>query len=141
MKHILVSRFCIIIAGGPEPDKVMDIEELAALGQTQGFCPYYHARNVASNAELILMPYNYLLDAASRRSLRVAWPGSVVIFDEAHNLEGVASDSASFELTSFDIAASIAETQKCITHLRGEGGGRYLLYILLMVWNAWIEQC
>jgi regulator of telomere elongation helicase 1 len=108
---------------GPEADRVMDIEELAELGRSTGFCPYYHGRNSAGEAELILMPYNYLLDAASRRSLKVAWPGAIVIFDEAHNLEGVASDSASFELTSYDIAAAITEVQKCLTAVRkGDSG-------------------
>jgi Rad3-related DNA helicase len=33
------------------------------------------------------MPYNYLVDAARRRGLGVAWEGAVVIFDEAHNIE------------------------------------------------------
>jgi Rad3-related DNA helicase len=109
---------------GPEADRVMDIEELAELGRSTGFCPYYHGRNSAGEAELILMPYNYLLDAASRRSLKVAWPGAVVIFDEAHNLEGVASDSASFELTSYDVAAAISEVQKCLTAVRkGDSSG------------------
>jgi regulator of telomere elongation helicase 1 len=42
--------------------------------------------------------YNYLLDPAFRGSLGLAWQGAVVIFDEAHNVESVASDAASFDL-------------------------------------------
>ena len=37
------------------------------------------------------------------------WANSVVIFDEAHNLESIASDAASAEMTSHDIALAIDE--------------------------------
>lgn len=46
-----------------------------------------YCRELASSAELVFMPYNYLVDAARRRGLGVAWEGAVVIFDEAHNIE------------------------------------------------------
>jgi Rad3-related DNA helicase len=42
----------------------------------------------------------------------VNWLNSVIIFDEAHNLEGVASDAASAELSSLDIAGAIAELDR-----------------------------
>ena len=41
------------------------------------------------------------------------WAGAVVIFDEAHNLEGVASDAASAELSSYDMAAALSELDDC----------------------------
>jgi regulator of telomere elongation helicase 1 len=40
----------------------------------------------------------------------------VVIFDEAHNLESFASDSASFDLSSVDVSGCISEVQKVISY-------------------------
>ncbi|CAM9662475.1 unnamed protein product, partial [Choristocarpus tenellus] len=52
-------------------NQVVDIEELVSLAKTHQFCPYYHSRGEAPQAELVLMPYNYLLDPNSRRGVKV----------------------------------------------------------------------
>ena len=49
-------------------------------------CPYYMARELKANADIVFMPYNYLLDAKARRIHGVELQGNVVIFDEAHNV-------------------------------------------------------
>lgn len=45
----------------------------------------------------------------------------MIIFDEAHNLESVASEAASFELTSAQVAGAQEEALKC-HKLFAEGG-------------------
>ena len=35
------------------------------------------------------MPYNYLVDASTRRALNIELTHDVLIFDEAHNIEKV----------------------------------------------------
>lgn len=50
----------------------------------------------------------------------------MVIFDEAHNLESVASEAASFELTSAQIAGAQEEALRCYKIFSGgetEAGG------------------
>lgn len=37
-------------------------------------------------AELVLLPYNYIIDPHLRKIHKVDLSGSIVIFDEAHNL-------------------------------------------------------
>lgn len=71
-------------------------------------------RDNIEDADLILLPYNYLVDPSIRSTLNVEWRNSIVIFDEAHNLESVASDASSFALSSVDIAACIKEMQDAI---------------------------
>ncbi|CAM9479536.1 unnamed protein product, partial [Chrysoparadoxa australica] len=97
--------------GGPSggSQSVMDIEELAAAGKKEAFCPYYYGRQSLADADLVLMPYNYLVDRNSRKTVKVNWKGAVVIFDEAHNLEQVASEAASIELTSAHLGGAIGE--------------------------------
>jgi regulator of telomere elongation helicase 1 len=68
---------------------LMDIEEAVSFGKSNSMCSYFSMREAALSAELILMPYNYLLDASIRASLKLEWSRAIVIFDEAHNLEEV----------------------------------------------------
>lgn len=56
----------------PRPaKKVSDIEELVSLAKQHEFCPFYLGRGQAPGAELVLMPYNYLLDPGTRRGIKV----------------------------------------------------------------------
>ena len=56
--------------------------------QGRGPCPFYLSRNMAETADLIFMPYNYVLDGRTRMTLTsLPWQGAVIIFDEAHNVE------------------------------------------------------
>ena len=77
---------------------VADIEDLLTVGRGVGGgaggvgpCPYYLSRAWAKDADVVLMPYNYLIDANTRKGLELAVPlsGSIVIMDEAHNVEQV----------------------------------------------------
>jgi Rad3-related DNA helicase len=54
----------------------------------QQVCPYYLPREdkILNDAQLILMPYNYIIDPVARRGLHIQWDNAVVLFDEAHNL-------------------------------------------------------
>jgi regulator of telomere elongation helicase 1 len=101
-------------AFGTQP--IMDMEDLILMGNTRKVCPFYYTRSVVQDAELILVPYNYLFDKDARETTLqdIPWSNSVVIFDEAHNLESFASDSASFDLTSLDISCCISEVQRVI---------------------------
>eukprot|EP01041_Mallomonas_annulata_P002372 gene2372-4604_t len=100
---------------------IEDIEALMRRGKSDRICPYFFTREASTTAELILLPYNYLLDTSIRVSLKIEWKNAIVIFDEAHNLERVASDSASISISSADIAQCIKELQQVITLLKTFG--------------------
>jgi len=100
--------------------RIMDIEELAKRGKSEDVCPYFHSRSASEEARLLLMPYNYLLEASIRKTLNVNWEGAVVIFDEAHNLEKVACDAVSVSLSSADIGACIAELKQTLRELANQ---------------------
>ena len=50
------------------------------------FCPYYASKDRAAAADLIFMPYNYLIDEKIRENYEINYENSVIIFDEAHNV-------------------------------------------------------
>ncbi|KAK3829017.1 MAG: helicase C-terminal domain-containing protein [Benniella sp.] len=66
--------------------RVRDIEELAELGSELETCPYYGSRQTVRHCQLVTLPYNLLLHASTRDSLKLAIKDNVLLLDEAHNL-------------------------------------------------------
>ena len=67
-------------------NELKDIEELVQYGHEVQACPYYMARESQQSAEIVFIPYNYIVDPASRKSQNIQLENSIIIFDEAHNL-------------------------------------------------------
>ncbi|XP_010212249.1 PREDICTED: regulator of telomere elongation helicase 1 isoform X2 [Tinamus guttatus] len=88
-------------------DSIMDIEDLVKNGNKHRACPYYLSRSLKQQADIIFMPYNYLLDSKSRRAHNLDLKGTVVILDEAHNVEKLCEESSSFDLTPYDLASAV----------------------------------
>ncbi|XP_024642873.2 ATP-dependent DNA helicase DDX11 isoform X6 [Macaca nemestrina] len=66
--------------------EVKDIEQLLALGKEARACPYYGSRLAIPAAQLVVLPYQMLLHAATRQAAGIRLQAQVVIIDEAHNL-------------------------------------------------------
>eukprot|EP01083_Nonionella_stella_P198039 727513_1 len=94
--------------------EVMDIEDLVKVGREHTMCPYYYSQKNAADADLVFMPYNYLVDPKIRRTLDVNLNNAIIIFDEAHNLEDVCSNASSFDLTAADVAGAVSEVTNCM---------------------------
>ncbi|XP_025057485.1 regulator of telomere elongation helicase 1 isoform X1 [Alligator sinensis] len=88
-------------------DSIMDIEDLVKKGNKHRACPYYLSRSLKQQADIIFMPYNYLLESKTRRSHNLDLRGTVVILDEAHNVEKLCEESSSFDLTPYDLASAM----------------------------------
>ncbi|XP_015867293.3 regulator of telomere elongation helicase 1 homolog isoform X1 [Ziziphus jujuba] len=94
-------------------DEPIDIEDLVNIGKRHGPCPYYVSREIHKVADILFAPYNYLIDRGNRKSLSINWKNCILIFDEAHNLESLCADAASFDLTSGLLTACISEAKSC----------------------------
>lgn len=92
---------------------VMDIEDLVTTGRKLMACPYFVSKELVQNADIIFMPYNYLLDPKARRANKIDLTNTIIILDEAHNVEKMCEDSASIQLKSSDIASCIDD----LTHV------------------------
>ncbi|KAI8811722.1 helicase C-terminal domain-containing protein [Cladochytrium replicatum] len=93
---------------------VADIEEIVSMGQMNGHCPYLWSREYQANADIILLPYNYLIDEQNRKAQNIDLQNAVIIFDEGHNLESSCSDAFSFELSHTQITGCIGEAVNCL---------------------------
>ncbi|XP_051967242.1 regulator of telomere elongation helicase 1 [Xyrauchen texanus] len=95
-------------------NSILDVEDLVKTGKKQRVCPYYLSRSIKQHADIIFMPYNYLLDPKSRRAHNIELKGAVVIFDEAHNVEKMCEESTSFDLTPYDIISAIEAVDRLL---------------------------
>ncbi|KAJ3255165.1 hypothetical protein HK103_006534 [Boothiomyces macroporosus] len=98
----------------------MDIEDLINYGKENTTCPFYTSRENQGSADIVFLPYNYLIDSQTREAQSLDLTNSIVIFDEAHNLESFCEESYSFELTLSDIKQAIIEMEHCLIKLRTE---------------------
>uniref|UniRef100_A0A8C5HBJ2 Regulator of telomere elongation helicase 1 n=1 Tax=Gouania willdenowi TaxID=441366 RepID=A0A8C5HBJ2_GOUWI len=87
---------------------------LISLVRTLKVCPYYLSISLKQQADVIFMPYNYMLDPKSRKAHNIDLNGAVVIFDEAHNVEKTCEQSTSFDLTPYDLASAISAVDKLL---------------------------
>lgn len=92
---------------------VLDIEDLVKVGKSCGACPYYMSKNLSGTADIVFLPYNYVLDPKLLKSFKLSLNNAIVILDEAHNVEKVCQDAASVQIASSDIATCVED----ITHI------------------------
>ncbi|OWA52467.1 TFIIH basal transcription factor complex helicase XPD subunit [Hypsibius exemplaris] len=80
----------------PLPNGVYSLDDLKELGQRKKWCPYFLARHAILYANIVVYSYHYLLDPkiADLVSKEIQRK-SVVVFDEAHNIDNVCIESMS----------------------------------------------
>ena len=72
------------------PRQIYNLEDLKAWGRETGMCPYFAAREGLNMADIVIYSYNYLLDPKIASTVSSQLPrNSVVVFDEAHNIDSV----------------------------------------------------
>lgn len=82
------------------PNGVYSFEELIKYCKQEGTCPYFTVRRMMPFCNIIIYSYHYLLDPKiAERVSRELSKDSIVIFDEAHNIDNVCIESLSLDLT------------------------------------------
>ncbi|KAI5185821.1 DNA excision repair protein ERCC-2 [Nematocida homosporus] len=89
------------------PPGIHTLEDLVAMGTTQGKCPYYLARSVSPLADCLVYTYNYMIDPRIS-NLVSAGLGSncIVVFDEAHNIDSACIEALSVGITRSTLDAA-----------------------------------
>lgn len=68
------------------PQEAYDIEELDQVGKLLKCCPYYHNKVSHVDADLVLIPYNFLLSKGMRDRMNIELRDAIIVIDEAHNI-------------------------------------------------------
>ncbi|VDM40093.1 unnamed protein product [Toxocara canis] len=96
---------------------VPDIEDVVNTGKKYSQCPFYRTRSLFEEADLLLMPYNYIIDPRLRRIHNIEVKGNIIIFDEAHNLESVCEEAVSVSFSSKQLSGCIREAKTVLEML------------------------
>jgi len=82
------------------PYGIYSLEDLRDLGRERGWCPYFLARHVLKHANVLIYNYQYMLDpkVAGLVSSELE-EDSVVVFDEAHNIDNVCIEAMSVQIS------------------------------------------
>ncbi|KAH8555341.1 helicase C-terminal domain-containing protein [Umbelopsis sp. PMI_123] len=114
------TKGCSYYAGTKETKKIfqaeneiMDIEDIVSFGEKHKACPFYLSKDSQLDADVILLPYNYIVDSTARKAMNIDLCNSIIIFDEAHNLESCCGEATSFEISMSTLRNCVQEMRAC----------------------------
>ena len=78
----------------------LTVDELKLKAKMYKFCPYFFEKDKSKHADIIFLPYNYIFDnkICSRSNFNLK--NSILIIDEAHNLQDICCESASVDINT-----------------------------------------
>lgn len=120
------------------PD-AFDLEDLVSAGERLHACPYYGARSMAAAANIVFCPYNYLIDPSIRSSLQINVKNEIVILDEAHNIEDICRDVATYTLKKEDFLNSLKEIEIATQYLHANSEVQDDLKNIQRSLNCWVQ--
>ncbi|EIM90023.1 DNA repair helicase [Stereum hirsutum FP-91666 SS1] len=82
------------------PPGIWTLADVMDYGRQQGTCPYFTVRRMLPFVDIVIYSFHYLLDpkVAEQVSKEMS-KDSIVVFDEAHNIDNVCIESLSIDLT------------------------------------------
>ncbi|XP_072622350.1 ATP-dependent DNA helicase DDX11 isoform X3 [Vulpes vulpes] len=108
---------------------VKDIEQLVTLGKEARACPYYGSRFAIPAAQLVVLPYQMLLHAATRQAAGIRLQGQVVVIDEAHNLIDTITGIHSVEVSGSQLCQAHSQLLQYMERYGKRLKAKNLMYI------------
>ena len=86
------------------PSGVYDLETLRSWGLKKGWCPYYLTRRAINHANILVFNYQYMLDPKVAKMVsKELEQESIIVFDEAHNLDNICIEALSVEINELGL--------------------------------------
>lgn len=99
-------------------DGVYTLDDMRTLGERRGWCPYFLSRHLLAFADVIVYSYQYVIDPKISEAVSKEIKGSsILVFDEAHNIDNVCVDALSVTLDRRSIEASGRNLERLTTTL------------------------
>ncbi|KAK8936340.1 DNA repair helicase UVH6 [Platanthera zijinensis] len=111
----------------------LDIEDLYQLGSKNGTCPYYGSRDMVRASDLVVLPYQSLLQKSSRESLGLNLKNNIVVIDEAHNLADSLTNMYNAKITSAQLKQVLSHLQIYLDKFRSRLGASNRRYIQILI--------
>ena len=93
---------------------LIDLEELCEFGKNEYFCPFHFEGDKTNKSDITFLPYNYIVDKEIKDTLKISLENSILIIDEAHNIEKVLEESCSVELITCYFESMLNEMKEII---------------------------
>lgn len=95
------------------PTGIYTLDDMISFGSGRKWCPYYTARHALTYANVIVYNYQYLLDPkiAGLISKSLA-KESIVVFDEAHNIDTICIDALSVNIREETLRKSLGNINR-----------------------------
>ncbi|CDW56534.1 Helicase C 2 and DEAD 2 domain containing protein [Trichuris trichiura] len=106
-----------------------DIEEIVNRGKEIQACPYYATRDAVNLADLILMPYQVLMQKDTRKIFGLSLTDNVVIVDEAHNLLETVESIHGFEISSGQLSQAKIALCSYLSKFRSRFSAKILMHV------------
>eukprot|EP00258_Populus_trichocarpa_P035804 XP_024451823.1 general transcription and DNA repair factor IIH helicase subunit XPD isoform X1 [Populus trichocarpa] len=124
-------------SGAVLPPGVYTLQDLRAYGKEKGWCPYFLARHMVQLANVVVYSYQYLLDPKVAGIIsKEMQKESVVVFDEAHNIDNVCIEALSVSVrrqtldgASRNISRIEQEINRCLYSCSNLRKGALLNYL------------
>ena len=78
----------------------LTVDELKEKTKKYKFCPYYYEKEKSKKSDIVFLPYNYIFDMKILKRSKIILSNSILIIDEAHNLQDICSDSSSIDINT-----------------------------------------
>ncbi|XP_053356497.1 ATP-dependent DNA helicase DDX11 isoform X1 [Clarias gariepinus] len=108
---------------------VRDIEQLVQHGRDTHTCPYYSTRLAIPAAQVVVLPYQSLLHAATRKASGIKLKDQIVVIDEAHNLADTITALHSAEITGAQLCRAHSQLSQYCNRYRSRLKAKNLMYI------------
>lgn len=89
------------------PNDVWQLEHLKEYGSEHHMCPYYMTSVLSARAELIICPYQYVLNP--RIGKMELGENDILLFDEAHNMEDASRDAFTRSMSYVSLHGALAD--------------------------------
>ena len=66
--------------------EIKDIEDLLKFGEEFKMCPYYISHISINTSQIVVSPYNNILNKRIKNNININLENNIVVFDEAHNI-------------------------------------------------------
>ena len=91
------------------PNGIYNLDDLKSFGGNADVCPYYIARRSLMMADVIIFNYQYMLDPRISGMVSKELEGdSIVVFDEAHNIDNICIEAYSVRINKTSLFAGIS---------------------------------
>ncbi len=95
---------------------VYSLDDLKEVGKTKGWCPYFMTRHILNHCNILVYNYQYMLDPkVSSLVSKELEQESIVVFDEAHNIDNVCIEALSVTLDKKLVDRSIGSVGRLKT--------------------------